>query len=204
MDGTKCILWSGLRNKWGYGRIRHKGQMRGAHRVMYCKHHGIDIDSIRGLVVRHLCDNPPCVNPAHLILGTHADNMRDKKIRRRDARGIGNGASKLNDQIVAAIRAEYIKGSSEFSQAALAMKYGVSQSVIHAIVNRKTWTHLPDDGRNTRQPSYKGVYHNKKDGRFMARIGVGYKRIHLGTFDTPEEARAAYQKAKDSIRAKGE
>lgn len=142
MSKDACIIFPMRKNQWGYGQKRYKGEMRGAHRVAYCEHHGISIDSIKGLVVRHRCDNPSCVNPEHLVLGTQADNMKDKKERGRDAKGEGNGASKLNAEIVRAIRKEYVKGSSTHGQYALAEKYGIAQSVVFAIVNRITWTHI--------------------------------------------------------------
>jgi hypothetical protein len=71
-----CWLWRGKRNQKQYGRYRKAG----AHRIVFAYHNG-GLDP--NLVVRHTCDNPLCVNPDHLLSGTHADNMRDKVDRGR-------------------------------------------------------------------------------------------------------------------------
>jgi hypothetical protein len=73
---TGCWEYAGKRNDRGYGIARE----RRAHRISYEHHHG---PVPAGLFVRHSCDNPPCVNPEHLQVGTHADNMRDMVQRRR-------------------------------------------------------------------------------------------------------------------------
>ena len=80
LPGGECIEWTGARSAAGYGRLGTKY----AHRVAYEKAHG---PIARGMVVRHRCDNPPCVNPAHLELGTQADNMRDMAVRGRASSG---------------------------------------------------------------------------------------------------------------------
>jgi hypothetical protein len=137
-----CIEWSNYRNRQGYGSFKADGKMSLAHRVMYCDYHGVTLDSIRHLVVRHACDNPPCFNPAHLLLGTHADNTRDKMERGRHARGERNGQSKLSQHQVAQIRSLYVRGSKEFGIPALAKKYGVGQSTIRKVVLNLRWAHV--------------------------------------------------------------
>lgn len=95
-----------------------------------------------GLVIRHKCDNRPCLNPEHLETGTRADNTRDMYERGRQRHLVGEGvaSSKLTEQDVLSIRAEYAKGV--LTQQMLAESYGVTQSIISSAVLRKTWKHL--------------------------------------------------------------
>lgn len=86
--------------------------------------------------VCHACDNPPCVNPAHLWVGTNAANADDSTIKGRRAKGTGHGMSKLTDRDVLNIRA-----SSE-SLSSLARRYGVAKGTIVFVRGRHTWTHL--------------------------------------------------------------
>ena len=98
------------------------------HRLVYVDHKGVSIESINGLVVRHRCDNSRCLNPEHLELGTQADNMEDMWKRTRE------GPHKKH---YAAIRSEYVRGSKECGQKALAKKFNTSQTHIGRIINRK-------------------------------------------------------------------
>ena len=70
----KCWVWIGAKNEHGYGQVKLDGKMRGAHRVMFSLWNG---EIPLGKNVLHRCDNPPCVKPSHLFIGTHTDNMRD-------------------------------------------------------------------------------------------------------------------------------
>lgn len=80
----ECWVWLGCRNHRGYGLFGVNGKCRSAHRVAYEIAHGIIPD---GLFVLHRCDNPACVRPDHLWLGTHADNMNDRNVKGRTAKG---------------------------------------------------------------------------------------------------------------------
>lgn len=115
--------------------------MRGAHRVAYCEANGLLLSDITGLVVRHKCDNPPCVNPDHLELGTVADNNRDKIDRGRftPMRGEKNGNSRLTPEAVNALRSEYRPHSKDANVYTLAKKFGISKSMAHYIVTQKNW-----------------------------------------------------------------
>lgn len=93
-------------------------------------------DSIDGLVVRHTCDNPPCVEPSHLILGTQADNVADAVERGRTCRGERRANAKLTEDDVRAIRTD------KRSQRAIAAEYGVSQPTVGKVIRGEIWSHI--------------------------------------------------------------
>jgi hypothetical protein len=122
----------------GYGTIWHgerKMKMR-AHRYAYELAYGPIPDD---LCVCHRCDNRACVNPAHLFLGTRADNLADMRQKGRGAKGAEHGRSKLTEEQVLGIREAAAAG--EF-QPAIAERFGVSRETVNLIHNRKIWTHL--------------------------------------------------------------
>jgi hypothetical protein len=135
---NECWLWTGAKNR-GYGVARVGGRQEGAHRTAYRAAYG---DIPAGLLVRHNCDNPPCCNPAHLSLGTQADNMRDKRERGRQPRGEAHYCAKLTEDIVRTIRTKYVRGSREFGGAVFARRFGVSEMTISEVANRKIWRHI--------------------------------------------------------------
>lgn len=133
-----CWLWTAGCFSTGYGQFHmqdSEGKNRnvGAHRVSYemCKGKIPD-----GHFVRHTCDNPGCINPAHLVSGTPKQNSQDMVRRSRQASGERHGMSQLTEEEVLSIRA------SSLSQTELAQQYGVTQSTIWLIVHNKKWTHL--------------------------------------------------------------
>lgn len=135
----ECWLWRGARQKLhGYGVMHREGarsRKAGAHRISFELHNGAIPD---GLNVCHHCDNPPCVNPAHLFLGTHADNVADKvaKGRQRSACGAQHYRTKLTNENVIAI-----KSSAERSRA-LARHFNVSEQSICDIRHNRKWRHI--------------------------------------------------------------
>lgn len=137
---SPCILTTHCRTHFGHGQIRIKGVLHAHHRVAYCKAHGLQLEEIKGKVVRHTCDNPACVNPEHLLLGTMKDNTQDMMTRGRnrykEQKGEQIGNHKLTEEDVRAIR------SSKSSQVQLAKEYGVTQANISSILLRKTWKHI--------------------------------------------------------------
>lgn len=127
-EDDACWTWTGTKNRTGYGYFKAPGRRHiYAHRFSYELAHGPIPD---GMVACHHCDNPPCVNPAHLFLGTYSDNTQDML-----SKGRGNPITKLTAADVQQIRAEYVQGAG----ASLARRYGVSQQLISAIINRRVW-----------------------------------------------------------------
>jgi len=142
---TGCWIWQGARNKAGYGRVKRYGRMTWAHRLFYEVHVG-PIPS--GMLVCHHCDNPPCVNPEHLFLGTYKDNEADKKMKGRKPmspftlhpelrpRGEKHHRAKFTNLDIIDIR------SSSLPARELASRYNVAESTIHRIKSRKFWKHV--------------------------------------------------------------
>ena len=139
-----CWLWTAGLTAKGYGWVWARGKMQHAHRMAFEDRNGVG--SAEGLVVRHTCDVRACVNPAHLLSGTPADNSRDMVERGRHRaialRGETNPSAKLTADDAIAIRAAYVPRKPGFSQYALARQYGVSQCAIGRILNKKNWTHV--------------------------------------------------------------
>ena len=135
-----CWLWTAAVNEHGYGVMRPEGRRSGptikAHRVAVM----LNGRNPEGLCVLHRCDNPPCVNPAHLFLGTKADNAADRDAKGRGNRGSVNGHARLTETQVADIRARAAAG---VLQRVLAAEYGVSRPTISRIVTGKGWLHVP-------------------------------------------------------------
>lgn len=119
----------------GYGDFWLNGDMVLAHRAAYELLVGPIPDGMR---VLHRCDNPPCVNPEHLWVGTDADNVADmvRKGRNRSVRGEAAPRAKLNDAAVRAIRATPERAVT------LARRYGVAESTISAVRHRVNWKHV--------------------------------------------------------------
>lgn len=135
-DDSGCWNWGGSCDGGGYGvylSTKH-GRIK-AHRFSYLEFCGEIPDN---LWVLHRCDNPSCVNPEHLFLGTHQDNVDDKvkKGRCHDTKGERNGRSILSEEEVLSIRQEHSNG---LSYRYLVNKYGVKQTQIARIVRRESW-----------------------------------------------------------------
>lgn len=128
--GDDCWEWGGARNAEGRGIFKIEGVRYYAYRVAYT----LEVGAIpRGKSVCHSCDNPRCVRPEHLFLGTHADNMRDMAQKGRASgwqrtHGEGHHNARGSDEDVERVREMYAQGG--ISQAALARMFGVSQVTI--------------------------------------------------------------------------
>jgi len=130
----ECWDWKGyIRNDSGYGVFRIKGRRRYSHRLSYQLSHNIVLK--RTDVIRHFCDNPACCNPKHLILGTHADNVKDRVDRNRSACGENNGRSKLSDKDALKIR-ELFKNHG-LSKAELVRMFNVDPTAIVQVLRGK-------------------------------------------------------------------
>ena len=131
---TDCWNWNGCKDKDGYGKLFFLGVHARAHRVSYTIYKGKVMDNY---CVLHRCDNPSCVNPNHLFIGTHADNNYDRKRKNRNGNqnGILNNKVKLSQNNVV-----YILKHKEKKQLELANMFGVSQTCISKIRNGSRWS----------------------------------------------------------------
>ena len=133
---TGCWLWERSTDGRGYGQISWPPgarKMPKAHRVSHFAATGE-----WPLVVRHTCDQKTCVNPGHLIGGTHADNAADRTARGRGAVGVTHGSAKLTEEHVRKIRDLF----GHVSQRDIAKQFGVGLTTISDIFTKTTWRHL--------------------------------------------------------------
>jgi hypothetical protein len=140
-DDGDCHWYLGARSDKGYGVISRGGRGEGqiyAHRASWEIHYGAIPD---GLIVMHMCDVPYCVNPKHLVLGTHAQNIADRDNKGRQAWGEKHGNHKLTAVEVQEIRMLY--GTRLFTYKQLAKEYGVTINNIAQVVHRFTWAMIP-------------------------------------------------------------
>lgn len=143
MGLSACIEPKQKGSNGGYGNTTFNGRKIPLHRKVYCVANELSPESISGLVVRHKCDNPRCINPEHLELGTVKDNVQDcidrGRAKREVSKGELNGYSKLTEQQVSYIRNTYKRYSRECGIPAIASKLGVSTSTVHDVLKYKTW-----------------------------------------------------------------
>lgn len=151
-----CWIWAACRTPPGYGEIAVRvGLVEYAHRLSWKFNRGPIPD---GLSVLHRCDNPPCVNPDHLFLGTSKDNSQDALKKGRlgkqsdtfkrlwaekwnvTQRGEANPTHRLTEETVRAIRASYQRGV--FGYKRIVAKFGISHGLAQRIVSGKAWPHL--------------------------------------------------------------
>jgi len=119
--GDECWIWSAFCDKDGYGKLRVGKSCKGAHVVSWVIHFGEVPD---GFSVLHRCHNAPCVNPSHLKLGDHNDNMRDRIEAGHYATNEDHPMVKFSDELVRVIRA------SELTYKELSRRYGISESQV--------------------------------------------------------------------------
>lgn len=132
-----CWPFMGKRDKDGYGRMQVNGKSTPAARVMWMHTNG---PIAEGMFVCHKCDNPSCINPDHLFIGTPRENNMDKVRKNRQSRikGENHGRSKLTDQQASAIKALI----GQVPRRELAETFGVSRQTIGHIARGENWTHI--------------------------------------------------------------
>lgn len=140
-----CIHWIGQQDD-GYGVISINGKRNKVHRLVWERRYG---KISKGLVVRHKCDTPCCINLAHLELGTQADNARDRSIRGRngDHRGINNGRAKVTWEQVREMRAQRPPRAGHYHPVPYRFfceKYRLSISQVCFIINQRAWKETVD------------------------------------------------------------
>lgn len=136
-DKSGCLEWTGSVVRGGYGYIIRKRKKIMAHRYWYELHVG---PIQPGEVLCHRCDNPRCIEPKHLFIGSQAENISDKVRKSRQARGEKIATAILTAEQVVALRQEYAEGARQVD---LASKYGIHQTSVSLIVRRKNWPHIP-------------------------------------------------------------
>lgn len=128
-----CWIWLGTKNKDGYGLVSHNKKSATTHRVSWELHNGPIPNKLQ---VLHRCDNPPCVNPAHLWLGTNGDNTRDAAQKGRHVAGQNR---KVTENQVREIRARHAAGENRTN---LGLEYGITKWAITDMVSRRSWSHV--------------------------------------------------------------
>lgn len=130
-----CYIWTASTKSNGYGEVWHDGRLMRAHRVAFEVANGTIPENI---FVCHRCDVPACINPSHLFLGTHTDNMADmaRKGRRSRQKGEDNARSKLTKADVLGIR------SDTRSHRKIAADFGIHHAQVGRIKARKIWRHI--------------------------------------------------------------
>jgi hypothetical protein len=153
-----CWIWLGARLTRGHGVFKLRGQQMGAHRASWILSRGPipDGPGYHGTCVCHRCDNPACVRPEHLFLGTIQDNLADMRSKGRDvhvsgerhgsktkphriARGERTGSAILSESAVRDIRDRISRGETQTS---IASHYGISQGTVSFVNTRRTWAHV--------------------------------------------------------------
>ena len=144
--GSGCWEWTSPPHENGYGQFGIGGRSLRAHRVSWELHWGAIPD---GLCVLHHCDNPICVRPDHLFLGTKLDNSRDAVRKGRVARGTRVHGAKLNDELVEQLRERHVAGELVRD---LAREVGMHVATLSAALRGETWGHAGFGGVVVSQP----------------------------------------------------
>lgn len=143
VDGEGCWEWQSTRTPdTGYGLFGvrwHPPRYVVAHRISYELNCG---PIPAGMKVCHKCDNPPCVRPDHLFLGTQRSNIEDMRRKGRAARGTKHFRAKLDPDKVRDVRRALVAGETVKN---IARRHKVRPGTIYAVRDGKTWTHIPSE-----------------------------------------------------------
>lgn len=131
-EAAACWKWRGSHTKSGYATMRWKGKLVRVSRMI--------ANTPDGLCALHRCDNPGCVNPAHIFNGTNLTNVVDRDRKGRQAKGERIGVSVLSEAQVREIRSKYVP--RKYSRRRLALEYGVSHGAIWYVTTGKNWKHV--------------------------------------------------------------
>lgn len=177
---TGCWLWLGATNNHGYGNVGVNYRTVPAHRASWLVHNG---EIPKGLHVCHRCDNPPCVNPGHLFLGTNEDNMRDMAQKGRSSHGERNGGGgKLTAAQVEEIRRLFAEGRTGRD---IAPAFGIDESTALRVGAGRIWGRVPGPLRDVRgllssedvQAIRECVARGEPRADIAARFGVNRKTV---------------------------
>lgn len=178
-----CWKWRGyIRPKgMGYGEIGFGGRSILVHRYSWLIHFG---EIPTGKSVLHKCDNPSCVNPEHLFLGTHADNMADCVRKGRQSKGEQRYNSKLTDSDVRTI-SSLIQAGETYTD--IGRRFGIKQSSVSDIASGRIWKHVkrpsvPNKRQGELRPDAKMTTDKVKQCIAMVRSGMTHKSVadHFG------------------------
>jgi hypothetical protein len=191
-------------NPGGYPMITRNGKQTHLSRYVYQQTYGL---IPMGMVIRHKCDNPKCINPDHLEIGTQKQNVQDQIDRgrfRKQAQGEDHYWAVLKEKDVFDILQRVKDGES---QRRIAREYNISESTICDIKHGRSWTHLDTEKirkkiQETENDKINriGAYFDKKRKAWFSHIIVNKKQIYLGTFKNQKLAHHAYCEALNKYR----
>lgn len=134
-----CWEWIAGKDAQGYGVCKFMGRPVKAHRLVYSFYRGTIPD---GMVCCHKCDNRSCVNPNHIFLGTHEENMADRNKKGRQCKGSDTPFSKLTEEKVIKLRKRWKKGSHKHGASQMARELGLDAQTVLKAVKGKNWKHV--------------------------------------------------------------